>query len=170
MSDNTKPRLSLRLRALLYTSVAFNLLILGIATGIGFNFHKGAGPEIGGKPDRGGSYYTRALNDEQRRGLRDHLRDRFDAEQGPSERRLRGRDQIFMDIAAAMKAEPFDAQAVSDLFDEQTRQNADRLERGQIALRDFLLQLDPAERVAFADRLERDILKRANRPDDAGRK
>lgn len=170
MTDNTKPRLSLRLRALLYTSVAFNLLILGIATGIGFTFHKAPGPEAGGKPDRGGSYYTRALSDDQRRGLRDHLRDRFDAEQGPSDRRVKGRDQIFLDIASAMKAEPFDAQVVSDLFDEQTRQNADRLEKGQIALRDFLLQLDPAERVAFADRLERDILKRANRSDEGPRK
>lgn len=168
MAQDVKPRVSPRLRVLLYTSIAFNLLVFGLATGIVFN----NGPLFGGErgPERNNSAYVRALNEDQRHDLRDHLRARFEADQRSSDHSGRGRDQIYLDIAAAMKAEPFDAQAVADLFDLQTQRNAERLESGQIALRDFLLALDEQDRIDFADRLEQEINLRAARKPEPPRK
>ena len=162
MSETPKSPVSKRFRVLLYTSIAFNLLILGVATGIVFN----SGPDRGPRDNnlvRGGTPFVRALDGGQRDDLRSHLRSRLDGERGGAGGQRSDRDQIYLDIAGVMRADPFDQQAMVELFDAHTDNDSERMRRGQSEFRDFLLTLDDDARQAFADRLEADIKDRNDR-------
>ncbi len=161
MSEQNKTQMSWRLRTLLYTSLAVNLLVLGIGAGI--LAQGGPKPEPNNGAERGGTAYIRALDPEQRDALRKQLRNRFDGEQGIGGRQDRDRGQIYLDIVAAMKADPFDREALIEIFDDQTDHNAERIRRGQNELRDFILSMDDDARIAFADRLAADIEAKSQR-------
>lgn len=65
-------------------------------------------------------------------------------------------------VAAALRAQPFDPAALAAVLEAQEARLNSQLSVGVAALRDFLVALPEADRLAFADRLE----QRLKRKDD----
>lgn len=141
------PKSGRKLRIALAVSVALNLLIVGLVAGAMLR---------GGPPDRmvrdlDFGPFTEALTSEDRDALRrDFIR------QAPDLRDMRRqmRDD-FRSVLAALRADPFDAEALRDVVANQGDRMAARLALGQDLILARIAAMTPAERAAFADRLER---------------
>ena len=141
------PKAGRKLRIALAVSVALNLLIVGLVAGAMLR---------GGPPDRmvrdlDFGPFTEALTSEDRDALRrDFIR------QAPDLRDMRRqmRDD-FRSVLAALRADPFDAEALRDVVANQGDRMAARLALGQDLILARIAAMTPAERAAFADRLER---------------
>ena len=140
------PKAGRKLRIALAVSVALNLLIVGLVAGAALR---------GGPPDRmvrdlDFGPFTEALTSEDRDALRrDFIR------QAPDLRDMRRqmRDD-FRSVLAALRADPFDAEALRDVVANQGDRMAARLALGQDLFLARIAAMTPAERAAFADRLE----------------
>lgn len=146
---------------LLFVSLALNLMIVGIAVGWGLS-HRGGPDGRDPRELRGtlGEPFFRALPEDSRRALiRDigENRDRF----RENRESLRARVQDFL---AALRADPFDAEAVARLLDEQRTVALGRQELGEELLVKRLAEMTQAERNAYADRMEA-LLSRLKRRD-----
>ena len=64
------------------------------------------------------------------------------------------RRQELAGLLQALRAEPFDAARLETVMRGQQEQLAAQLALGAEVIRDHLIALPPAERLAFADRLE----------------
>lgn len=134
-------------KAVLALSLAANLAVAGLAVGA---YVKNGGPpprhdEMGLGP------LGDALNAEDRRALRAAFLAEF-----PDLKR--GRAAVQADFAAlvtALRAEPFDANALEQAIQVIADRNAARLSTIRAILTRYLETLDPAARAAFADRLEK---------------
>jgi uncharacterized membrane protein len=141
------PKSGRKLRIALAVSVALNLLIVGLVAGAMLR---------GGPPDRmvrdlDFGPFTEALTSEDRDALRrDFIR------QAPDLRDMRRqmRDD-FRSVLAALRADPFDVEALRDVVANQGDRMAARLALGQDLILARIAAMTPAERAAFADRLER---------------
>ena len=144
-----KARLGAGLRILLFSSLALNLVVVGLAAGVMTRAPFHAPP----RPDHVAGALTFALSEEDRRAIgRMVFRE---MREGDGVRR--DRQEEYLAVLAALRADPFDPQALRDSFALQ-RQNAMRLqEAGQHALLARVQQMSNEERAAFADRLERGL-------------
>ena len=130
------------LRIVFAVSLAVNLAVLGLVVGtfLRFGFPGGDRPP----PPTGVSVF-RALPPEDRKALRDHLRDTLPP---PSDRRSEAED-----LARALSAEPFDPAALETVVQAQAATRIAFQEAMQQAWFDHVLAMDDAERTAYADRL-----------------
>jgi hypothetical protein len=64
------------------------------------------------------------------------------------------------DLLATLRADPFDPAAAEAALAAITRRATDRLDLGRELMADRILAMSDAERLAFADRLERGLKRR----------
>lgn len=150
------------LRWALAISVALNLAVVGGVIGAAINA-RAMGPRADFARDLGFGPFTEALKPQER----DLLRKAFLA-RAPELRNARRQNWADMAaLLAELRAEPFDADRLSGLLDAQNKRMAGQLALGQAMMRDFLIEMDPAARRSFADRLEERLRhRRAEAPDE----
>jgi len=73
-------------------------------------------------------------------------------------------------LLAALRADPFDPAALDAAMATMRGRLEAQLALGGEALRGLLLRMEPAERLAFADRLEKSLRREAARPGEGDRK
>ncbi|MGP6087552.1 periplasmic heavy metal sensor [Antarctobacter jejuensis] len=138
------------LRVLLFVSLAFNLLVVGLVIGFVLN----GPPKPRGDRTDPVLPYTRAFDQDQQRELRQALRRSFRSEgQGV-------RDGYLSDYETALellRADPFDAERIAEVLKAQAARGVDVRQRGQKVLSGYLAAMSPEERRAYADRLEAEV-------------
>jgi uncharacterized membrane protein len=156
------PRNGKGLRIALAVSVTVNLIVAGLVAGAVLR----GPPEGRDMRDREVTFgpFAEAMRPEDRRALREEILKR-----APDLREMRGqmRDDL-QKVAATLRAQPFDAAALTELLRVQETRLNNQLAVGTAALRDFLVALPEADRLAFADRLEQ-RLKRKDDGKDGGK-
>lgn len=148
MSETTSPTTGKGLRWALIASLAVNLGVAGMA--LGAWFHGGPGGREAMVRDLGFGPYDDALRPEDRDALRAAMR-------GKLGDLVASRRQIAGDVTAvlaALRADPFDAEALDTALAAQQAHLSARMKLGNDTMRDFLAGLSQADRLAFADRLE----------------
>lgn len=141
-----------KLRIALAVSVALNLAVASVAAGA-FLRQRADGPHKDIVRELGFGPYAEALGREDRRALRQAFLARAPA-MGQVNRQRRD------DAAAvlqALRATPFVADALTALMAEQQQRMTQQLALGQVVLQDFLINMAPQDRAAFADRLEEQL-------------
>lgn len=144
-------------RVLLPVSLGFNLAIIGIFGGLVLS-HLTHPPR---EPVRELSFgrFTDALTPQERQDLR-----RAFFQQAPGFRAERAAMRAdFQNLIGALKAEPYDPAKVAELMDRQDARTRQWIGLGQRLLQDRIAAMSPAERAAFADRLEKDMERRLHR-------
>ena len=149
------------LKIALAVSVAINLAVAGLV--VGTAWHDG----YGGRGDMmvrdfGFGPFNDALLPEDKQALRQSVMGKIGDIRA-------ARQQMEADgaaIQAALRADPFDPEALSAALDAQAQNIAGRLQFGSDVIRDFILGLSPEARAAFADRLDQRM--RHGRDDDDG--
>lgn len=149
---------------LLALSLALNLAVIGLIAGMAWRL---AGPDGPGfrPPPLPGAVYTRALDPRDRRALMGDMRRALNGDR-PDRAALRGQ---YRRMIAALRAEPFDPEAVRALIAAQSAVARARLDLGQRLLADHLAAMTPAERARFAARLEEEIARAATMRRDGAR-
>jgi uncharacterized membrane protein len=134
-------------RVAFFSLLALNLAVIGLAVGIALN----GGDHRGGMVrDLGFGPFTDALSSKDREALRDSFMERV-----PAWRDMRRTMRVETDaLIAALRADPFDPEALKSAMERQQGRNQERLELGQKLILDRILTLSPQDRSAFADRLE----------------
>lgn len=146
---------------LLVASLAANLLIVGIVVGAAFSRGDAKRPDIG--PARGlvGEPFIRALPADQRREMLKEI-----ARDAPKIRKSREKLKARFDaFLAALRADPYDPEAVAKLMQEQRSAALRRQDIGEALLLQRLEAMTTEERAAYADALEKG-LGRQRRPAD----
>lgn len=151
----TKPGRGLRIA--LFVSLAFNLLIVGVVAG-GL-----ASGRIGGDKPRVGfdlGPIARILDQDARREIGREVRS------NPQTRPLsmRQRRQDLAELVELLRAETFDADAVSAIFDRQREAGFRVVKGAQDAFVGFLSTAPLSDRIVYADRLEADISRMPSGP------
>lgn len=130
------------LRVVFGLSLALNLLVLGLVLGVmmRFGFPGGDRP-----PPPTGVSLVRALPSEDRRAIRDHLRETLPP---PPDRLAEAND-----LAGALSADPYDPAALETVVDAQAAHRV----AFQVALKEawmgHIAEMDAADRAAYAERL-----------------
>ena len=127
-------------RVVLVVSLALNLGVLGIALGHALD---GPGRERGPRMGGPAAPLIQALPRAERRALVQTLR------QGPRPPRGRGLDPVL----EALRATPFDPDALSAALGQARAAGDARLRRAEAALIERLTQMSPQARAAYAERL-----------------
>ena len=160
MSDPAEKPRKRWIMPVLFLSLALNLLVAGAIVGRAF---APDGPVKGDRiagPIRSviGEPFVRALDRKDRRALLDEIK-----REAPRFREnreiLRQRVEAFL---TALRSEPFDADEVQRLMQDQRQVARGRQEFGETLLLRRLEEMSAEERAAYADRLERS-LKRLRR-------
>ena len=148
-----------RWRMAFFASLAVNLMFLGV---VGGAILKGPPPRMsGGDPGLGA--YADALDDEDRKALRMAFRG---SESSVREVRRAIAEQQAA-VITALRAQPFQPEALDSALQRQHATIADQIALGQQILRDRLVAMTDDQRAAFADRLEQSQKrKRDNRHGD----
>ena len=147
------------LRALLIGSLALNLVIGGLMAGAVLG-----NKQAGDRPPREGDVlgaYTRALTKEDRREIGRSIRE-FHREQG-GEGKL-GPRKVLEDMLIALRAEPFDAEAVEAVFASQADLAVARRAIAQQVWIDHVSQMSADARAAYADRIVEALSRRRGPP------
>ncbi|MBY0351401.1 periplasmic heavy metal sensor [Tabrizicola sp.] len=140
---------SRRLKIALVASVALNLAVAGLVLGAWL----GNGPHMGMPRDMSFGPFSNALNEADRRALRSELIGRA-GEFRASREATRAE---FAALLAALRTEPFDLAAMKAALAAIETRNAERLKLGRSMIETRLIEMSPAERLAFAERLERGL-------------
>ena len=127
-------------------SLALNLAVAGLAVGAWMR----GGPGHGMPRDLGFGPFTEALSPEDHHALKEAIRADLPAFKAERE----AAKAEFDTLLTALRAEPFDLAAVNTAMSAIVARNAGRLAKGQELLSDRIAAMDPADRLAFADRLE----------------
>ncbi len=139
------------LRIALALSVTLNLAMLGLVAGA--VLRDGPGMRSGMVRDLGFGPYTEALLPEDRKAMRQALFQR-----APD---IRDARRVMRDDAEALlvilRTDPLDADALRDRMEKQHDRMSQQMRLGQDLLQEFILAMPSAERLAFADRLERGL-------------
>ncbi|SMX33151.1 periplasmic heavy metal sensor [Actibacterium lipolyticum] len=149
--DTQKPRKRFTWgRALLGASLAMNLLVVGVVAGSILNHAKPpkSAPLPGGDIIGYGPY-TQALTAEDRVVLRDAMKRK--APELRSNRKEVKRD--FDRLLVTLRAQPFDRAAAEAILGAQHARVEGQVVLVRRLLMDHIEQMEPAERVAFAERL-----------------
>ena len=137
-------------RGVLVVSLALNLAVIGV---VGGAFVSG---RLAGAPphriDFGLGVVSRALTGEDRREIGRALR---------QDTRLRGHDfrGQMAAIAGALRADPFDAQVLQGLLDDQAAQLSHVQASARQAVVARISAMSPDDRRGFADRLEQELTR-----------
>ncbi|MGH1354399.1 MAG: periplasmic heavy metal sensor [Thalassovita sp.] len=143
------------LKVVLFASLALNLAVAGLVIGAAVKY----GPRDGHRPPRVDMMmgpYTHALSRKDRREIGEKLRREYRAER-PSRQEMRAQ---FDRVLTALRAQPFDAGVVEQLFEHQLEAGMERQAIGQRLLMQRLIQMSDAERADFAERLEEGLKNR----------
>lgn len=158
MTDTNTKGSSKLVRTLLILSLGLNLLVVGAGVGMFFAGDKADKPPR--SRDIGFGPYTRALSDDDRKALRSALvQNERDTKLGRGAMK-----KSFDDLLGALRADPFDPDAVNAVFDAQLNVMTQRQRLGMQIMANRLVQATPDERAAFADRLENGL---KNQPQSA---
>ena len=136
------------LRIALALSLAFNLLVVGLVVGA---LLRNGDPRSRIVRDLDFGPFTEALSPRDRDALRREFVARA-PEMRDMRREIRGDLEALL---AVLRREPFDAQALQSVLDNQQVRMARRIELGRELLLERLAAMSPAERAEFADRLEK---------------
>jgi len=128
----------------LVVSLAVNLFVGAAILGAGLRHHR----EV---RDVGFGPFTEALTREDRRALRDA----FMAAAPDAGARRREAAENVAQLAAALRAEPWDAATVEALLVRQGSRAEERFALGRRLFLERLAQMTPEARAALADRIER---------------
>lgn len=149
-----QPRTPGWMKAVLAVSVALNLGIAGLALGA----------FLADRPDRGRmprdpsfGPFTEALSREDRRALRLAFEQRM-PEIRPEREAARAEVGALL---AAIQAEPFDPAAVTAALQTIEDRLSRRIDLGRSLLEEHILSMSDADRDAFADRLAKQLQRRA---------
>jgi len=146
----TTPRDGRLIRILLVASLALNLLVVGLAAGWALRHAGGAHPS---RLDMAGGPLTRALSTEDRHRIGQQMRAAWrEADDGRGDLR-----DSYDALLADLRAVPFDPARVSARMRQHRERFAVRFEMGQEVLVTHLATMSPADRRAYADRLEERI-------------
>jgi uncharacterized membrane protein len=137
------------LKIALALSVALNLAVAGLAAGAWLR----DGPQKGMPRDLSFGPFSEALDDSDRRALRKALV----ARAGEFRTGREAAKAEFMTLVATLRATPFDPAAMKTALAAIEARNAERLALGRSLIEARLVAMTDAERLAFADRLERGI-------------
>lgn len=150
-------------KALLAVSLALNLGIGGLFAG---NLLREDGKAARVERDIGLGAVGQAMTREDWRAMRPAFLARHpDLKRGPEV--LRG---DFEAVLATLRADPFDAAAMTAALDTISQRNADRLDSAVRVISAYLAALPPEARGAFADRLEKILTRdRQKERDKAGK-
>jgi uncharacterized membrane protein len=141
------------LKIALAISVALNLAVVGLVAGA---WLKDGRPGGGMPRDLSFGPFSEALSADDRRALRKALIDR-----APGFREARAEAQAeFAALLDALRASPFDPAAVQTALAAIEARNAGRLELGRSLIEARIAQMSEADRLAFADRLEKGLGRR----------
>jgi len=140
------------LRPLLIASLAVNLAFIGAIGGFALIGGRHDKPRHGpGGPE--GMPYIRALSDADRHEMRDALRRDF-----REHRQARGQvTEGYRAALDALRAEPFDRAALMQALEQQRARAQDRFMGGQRVMVDFVANMTPEDRAAYAKRLSDQI-------------
>lgn len=144
----------LRWRAVLICSLALNLIVAGILLGVALN----RGDPRGGEMRRAGPLapLVQALPPEDRRAVIGALRRAHVPHTLPPQ----DRGTAGAALLEALRAEPFEPDAVREALQDQRRRGEARLSAAEAALAARLAQMGPAARAAYADQLEAQLRQR----------
>jgi uncharacterized membrane protein len=141
-------------------SVAINLGVAGLVAGMALHGGPGHGDRMG--RDLGFGPFDAVFSPQDRTVLRQTIAGKMG-----DFRQMR--QQMQGDMAAilsALRANPYDAAAVATAFDLQAQHLTDRVSLGNAVVRDYIMALPGADRLALADRLEKVI---QHGPDEDGK-
>ena len=149
------PKSGRGLRIALAISVALNLVVAGGIVGAMARNHSQGGRddlvrELGFGP------FTEALSREDRRALRQA----FLAKMPDARNIKRQRRDDAVALLGTLRASPFAPESLAALMAAQQTRTAQQLVLGQEILRGFLTAMSPADREAFASRLEQRLRER----------
>ena len=139
-------------RVVLIVSLALNLAVAGALGGWGLRHgigHGNHGAQSARMAQMAGPL-TRALD----AGARADIAARLRADDGARAARRAALREGFIALLAALRAQPFDPDALAARLSAQRAQVSERLEAGHAALVAHLAAMTATERAAYADRLE----------------
>ncbi len=144
------PRVSAATRAVLYVSLALNLVVVGLLiSGLVFG---GVNEDRRGPPrgaETGLGPVMRAFQPEDRKRLGEEMRRTL-----RQERRTRAETaQITADLAGAFTADPFEIEAVQAILDDQFGEAEFRLQLAKTLLVERIAKMTVAERAELAERI-----------------
>ncbi len=137
-------------RVLLVCSLVLNLIVIGAVAGMAIGHWFGDPRRPPDMPDLGFGPFTDALSREDRQELKRNL-----ARRVPDIRRMR--TDLAADLAAVsdtLRRDPFDAGALRQVLEQMRGRFQSRMDIGVDLLIGRLSSMSPADRKAFADRLE----------------
>ena len=137
------------MRVVLVVSLALNLLVAGATVGMVL---RGGPPPVAVR-DLGFGPFTAALLPEDRAALRRDWLARSDGA-GDGRRAMRADMHALLGV---LRAEPFDPEALHVILERGAERTSGRLELGLSLIEGRVKALSTAERLAFADRLEREL-------------
>lgn len=155
--QTSQPRTSRWIKGILFVSLALNLLVFGTVVGHVFSDGPQRSSSKRSVPDTV-MPYTRALSESQRRALGRTLRDTLQQRRRPPGPMV----EDYRAAALLLRSDPFDRDARVELLQSQGSRAEMRREAGQDVLVQFLSDLSPADRAAYADRLESQITRMQN--------
>jgi uncharacterized membrane protein len=156
--DTTKPQSSGRwVKPLLGASLALNLAIVAMVAGIWLR-PDGSGERLARAPGAGafGAPYVLALPREDRRAVLRTIRQEVVADGLPDRQKRR---EMFRDVLASLRAEPFDLAALNAAVSSQANASIAVQAHAQKAWLDIVAGMTPEERASYAERVEA-MLKR----------
>lgn len=169
-TNATKPkrRVPRAIKALLFASLALNLLVVGTIVGVVAN---------GGPRDRDSSRtqshaapFVRALERDDRRAIGKEIRSAVQNGRG-GENAGQRRRQANAEVLALLRAQTFDAARFVALMEQQSELAKVAARAGSEAMAEHFSKMTAAERSAYADRVEELMAKGPKRfgPRDASR-
>ena len=155
----TKP-VSRLTRIVLVISLGLNLAIIGTIGGIAVSHALHDGPR-GGARELGFGPFSAALSPADRKAM-------FDSFRSQNTNFLAQRQAMRADfdtLLAALKANPYDSAAVEAVMTRQKARTDERLALGQKLLMERIVAMSPADRAAFADRLQASVAQHDHHDD-----
>ena len=152
-TDPPPPPTSRGLKVALAVSVALNLGVLGLGLGSAFHgWRHGPGDMV---RSIGFGPFTDALEPKDREALKD----RFLAKMSDFRAERQRMQADTAAVLTVLRADPFDPAALDAALGTMEHHISERMGLGRGLIEDFIKALSPADRLAFADRLE-DSLRR----------
>ena len=141
-------------KVLLAISLVFNLLIVGAIIGANLRHEQDARRYPPPDPEMTRALGVAPLFDTLPREVRREIGVRLRAEMGGLRPDRAALEAEFFAVLAVLRAEPFDPAALASTLEAQQARVANRVAAGRDVFIDALARMSPAERAAFADRLE----------------
>lgn len=148
---------SRRFKALLFVSLAFNLVILGLVAGAALRFGGGDDHKRGHGPRFDPVLWAFDRDDRREIGRKLH------ASHGARQQTRKQLDVVTREMVVILQAEPFDQGALEDAVQRRSAVMLDMRDRGAQAIVAHILRMTPAERQAFALRIEDNLTRNAAR-------